>query len=69
MGFMVVSQDVRDDISGAQALGMRGFLVQTGKYRTGDESRISPGPAVVCSHFSEAVDILLKEYSVSGRDS
>jgi hypothetical protein len=47
-------------------MGMRGFLVQTGKYRPGDESHISPGPAVVCPHFPEAVDILLKEYAQSG---
>jgi hypothetical protein len=50
-------------------MGMRGFLVQTGKYRTGDESRISPGPAVVCPSFSEAVDAILKEYGKSRGDS
>lgn len=65
---VMIGDDVRDDIGGAQALGMRGFLVQTGKYRPGDESRISPGPTVVCPHFPEAVDILLKELAQSGGD-
>ncbi|XP_021924717.1 haloacid dehalogenase-like hydrolase domain-containing protein 2 isoform X2 [Zootermopsis nevadensis] len=66
---VMIGDDVKDDIGGAQAMGMRGFLVQTGKYRTGDESRISPGPAAVCPSFSEAVDILLKEYAQSEGDS
>jgi hypothetical protein len=43
---------------------MRGFLVQTGKYRPGDETRITPAPAAVCSGFAEAVDLLLCECQV-----
>ena len=35
--------------------------MQTGKYRPGDESRITPPPAAVCTGFAEAVDLLLSE--------
>ncbi|PSN47268.1 Haloacid dehalogenase-like hydrolase domain-containing protein 2 [Blattella germanica] len=61
---VMIGDDVRDDIGGAQSLGMRGFLVQTGKYRSGDESRICPPPAAVCSGFAEAVDLLLSQSKV-----
>ncbi|KAJ4442845.1 haloacid dehalogenase-like hydrolase domain-containing protein 2 [Periplaneta americana] len=63
---VMIGDDVRDDIGGAQALGMRGFLVQTGKYRPGDESRISPAPAAVCPNFADAVDLILKEHANPG---
>jgi ribonucleotide monophosphatase NagD (HAD superfamily) len=36
----MIGDDVRQDVHGAMALGMRGVLVQTGKYRRGDEGRI-----------------------------
>ncbi|XP_018365672.1 PREDICTED: haloacid dehalogenase-like hydrolase domain-containing protein 2 isoform X2 [Trachymyrmex cornetzi] len=41
---VMIGDDVRDDVAGAQAAGIRGILVQTGKYRTGDENTIIPGP-------------------------
>jgi len=34
---VMVGDDVRDDVYGAMACGMRGVLVRTGKYREGDE--------------------------------
>lgn len=52
-------QDVRDDVAGAQSLGMKGFLVKTGKYQNGDENKISPPPFSVCVDFSEAVKQIL----------
>jgi len=58
-----VFQDVRDDIAGAQAIGARGILVKTGKYRAGDENKISPPPAFVCSSFPEAVDLIVEKIS------
>ncbi|KYM99819.1 PREDICTED: haloacid dehalogenase-like hydrolase domain-containing protein 2 [Cyphomyrmex costatus] len=58
---VMIGDDVRDDIAGAQAAGIRGILVQTGKYRTGDESTITPGPAKVCASFVEAVDSILSK--------
>ena len=51
-------QDVRDDVAGAQAIGMRGILVQTGKYRPGDENKIEPAPLTVAT-FSKAIDAIL----------
>lgn len=44
---VVVGDDVRTDIAGAQAAGLRGVLVRTGKYRSGDERSVAPGPAAV----------------------
>ena len=60
-------KDVKDDIAGAQAIGMRGFLVQTGKYRTGDERTIIPSPAKVCRSFVEAVKIILDDLWIDSR--
>lgn len=50
---------MRDDVAGAQAAGIRGILVQTGKYRAGDENTITPGPVEVCASFVQAVESIL----------
>lgn len=47
-------------MAGAQAIGIRGLLVQTGKYRDGDENTITPQPTKVCSSFVQAVEYILK---------
>jgi HAD superfamily hydrolase (TIGR01458 family) len=39
-----VGDDVANDIAGARAVGCRGVLVRTGKYRPGDETTVDPGP-------------------------
>jgi len=54
-----IKQDVRDDVQGAQKAGMKGILVQTGKYRSGDESKIDPVPDMVVNSFSDAIDAIL----------
>ncbi|CAL8299069.1 unnamed protein product [Boreogadus saida] len=59
---VMIGDDARDDVGGAQNAGMRGILVRTGKYRAGDESRISPGPYLTCDSFPDAVDHLLKDH-------
>lgn len=41
---VMVGDDAEFDASGCVALGMRGVLVRTGKYREGDEGRFSPPP-------------------------
>lgn len=46
---------------GAQALGMRGYLVKTGKYREGDEDKIHPSPYRTVDNFASAVEDILKE--------
>jgi HAD superfamily hydrolase (TIGR01458 family) len=44
---VMVGDDAEFDASGAVALGMTGILVRTGKYRDGDEARVSPPPSAV----------------------
>lgn len=58
---VMIGDDVRDDVAGAQAAGIRGILVQTGKYRTGDEKTITPGPTKVCNSFVQAVESILDD--------
>ncbi|XP_015590204.1 haloacid dehalogenase-like hydrolase domain-containing protein 2 [Cephus cinctus] len=58
---IMIGDDVVDDVAGAQGIGMRGFLVQTGKYRAGDENSITPAPSRVCVSFVEAVEAIIQE--------
>lgn len=46
---------------GALSIGMKGVLVQTGKYRPGDEDRIDPRPTALVKTFAEAIDRILHE--------
>ena len=41
---LMVGDDAEFDVSASVALGMTGVLVRTGKYRAGEESRVSPPP-------------------------
>ncbi|XP_076237950.1 haloacid dehalogenase-like hydrolase domain-containing protein 2 [Calliopsis andreniformis] len=58
---VMIGDDVKDDVAGAQAVGIKGLLVQTGKYRDGDENTITPLPAKVCASFVQAVECILKK--------
>ncbi|XP_043792220.1 haloacid dehalogenase-like hydrolase domain-containing protein 2 isoform X2 [Apis laboriosa] len=58
---IMIGDDVKDDVAGAQTIGIRGILVQTGKYRNGDENTITPLPTKVCSSFVQAVEYILKK--------
>ena len=51
---------MRDDVGGAQAAGLHGVLVQTGKYRPGDEASAGVAPAATCRDFAAAVDWILQ---------
>jgi ribonucleotide monophosphatase NagD (HAD superfamily) len=60
----MIGDDVRDDCGGAIAAGLKGYLVRTGKYRSGDETRHSE----IALHgtfdtFADAVDYLLRKHS------
>jgi HAD superfamily hydrolase (TIGR01458 family) len=44
---LMAGDDAEFDASGAVRLGMAGLLVRTGKYRDGDEARVSPAPTAV----------------------
>ncbi|KAL6472837.1 hypothetical protein MHYP_G00190250 [Metynnis hypsauchen] len=56
---VMIGDDARDDVGGAQNAGMLGILVKTGKYRAGDEGKINPPPHLTCESFPEAVDHIL----------
>ncbi|XP_034564965.1 haloacid dehalogenase-like hydrolase domain-containing protein 2 [Notolabrus celidotus] len=56
---VMIGDDARDDVGGAQAIGMIGILVRTGKYREGDENTINPPPHLTCDSFPEAVEHIL----------
>jgi HAD superfamily hydrolase (TIGR01458 family) len=55
----MIGDDAESDIAGAMALGCRGILVRTGKYRHGDEVRIIPAPDVVVADLTEAASWIL----------
>ncbi|XP_076014778.1 haloacid dehalogenase-like hydrolase domain-containing protein 2 [Genypterus blacodes] len=57
---VMIGDDARDDVGGAQNAGMLGILVRTGKYRRGDESKIDPPPHLTCDSFPDAVEHILK---------
>lgn len=44
---VMIGDDVEADVLGAVAAGVRGILVQTGKYRPGDERRLGAGATCV----------------------
>ncbi|KAE8906059.1 hypothetical protein PF005_g24079 [Phytophthora fragariae] len=62
---VMIGDDVRQDVHGAMALGLRGVLVQTGKYRSGDEEKIDPPPSYVATGFPDAVEWILKQNTSS----
>lgn len=56
----MVGDCVYDDIESAQKLGIKGILVRTGKYKTGNEDKISSKPFKTVNSFDEAVDVIIK---------
>ncbi len=57
---VMVGDDVESDVAGAMAAGLAGILVRTGKYRPGDEGRISPPPSALCEDLAGAAAWILK---------
>jgi len=57
---LMVGDDVRDDVLGAQKAGMQGALVKTGKYQEGDEKRYGE-PKYVFENLEEMADFVLKQ--------
>ena len=49
----MVGDDAEFDASGSVALGMQGLLVRTGKYREGDEGRVSPPPSATLDSIAD----------------
>ncbi|KXS17810.1 hypothetical protein M427DRAFT_30264 [Gonapodya prolifera JEL478] len=58
---VMFGDDVRDDVQGAAAVGVRGFLVRTGKYRPGDEKEVG-GVGRCWRDLKEGVEWLVREY-------
>ncbi|XP_066473319.1 haloacid dehalogenase-like hydrolase domain-containing protein 2 isoform X2 [Tiliqua scincoides] len=58
---VMIGDDCRDDVGGAQNAGMLGILVKTGKYREADEGKINPPPYLTCESFPCAVDHILQQ--------
>jgi HAD superfamily hydrolase (TIGR01458 family) len=57
---VMIGDDLENDIGGAQALGIRGILVRTGKYLPEDESDPEIRPDTIVDDVSAAVDEVLK---------
>lgn len=58
---IMIGDDAEADISGALAAGAgSAFLVRTGKYRAGDETRVSPPPTAVHDDLQSVVRHLLE---------
>jgi len=57
---VMIGDDVEADVAGAQAAGLKGILVRTGKYRPGDEDSVSPPPDAVVADLAAAVDWILE---------
>ncbi|KAJ8007517.1 hypothetical protein DPEC_G00118320 [Dallia pectoralis] len=57
---LMIGDDAKADIGGAQNTGMLGILVRTGKYRLGDEGQINPSPYLTCDSFPQAVDHIIQ---------
>ena len=53
---VMIGDDVESDIGGAQAVGLRGLLVRTGKYQDGAETKIDPRPTLVVDDLAAAAE-------------
>ena len=56
---VMVGDDALADVDGALAAGLQAILVRTGKYRTGDEDKITRSGAQVAADIVAATDIIL----------
>jgi HAD superfamily hydrolase (TIGR01458 family) len=63
---VMVGDDAEFDASGAVAIGMRGVLVRTGKYRAGDEEAVSPKPTAVLDSVAD-LPAWLAAHSITGK--
>ena len=52
---VLIGDDLTDDIGGAQAVGILGILVRTGKFRPSNEQNGTLRPAMIANDFAEAV--------------
>lgn len=57
---VLIGDDLADDIGGAQAAGIPGLLVRTGKFRPGDDAHPEIRPAAVVDNFTAAVNAIIR---------
>lgn len=55
----MAGDDAEVDVGRALAAGMKGIVVRTGKYRSGDEDRLDPPPTHVAADLSGAPDWII----------
>jgi len=53
---IMIGDDIVSDVGGAQNLGMRGFLVRTGKYKPSDETERGVKPDAVFDNLKDAIE-------------
>ncbi|KAJ1653831.1 Haloacid dehalogenase-like hydrolase domain-containing protein 2 [Dispira simplex] len=59
----MIGDDVEHDLGGgAVTLGLQRYLVKTGKYLPGDETRVDPPPDGVFDNFATVVDAILSKH-------
>lgn len=59
---VMIGDDAEADVAGALTAGLGGaVLVQTGKYRAGDERRADPPPTYVAANLADAVNWVLAQ--------
>ena len=56
---VMIGDDLENDVGGAQANGIRGILVRTGKYRPSDEKHATIKPDLVVDNIALAIDEIL----------
>ena len=56
---VMVGDDVASDVGGAQAAGIRGVLVRTGKFRASDENHPTVKPDAIVDNLAAFVDKIL----------
>jgi HAD superfamily hydrolase (TIGR01458 family) len=54
----MIGDDAEADVGGAMAACLRGVLVQTGKYRSGQENELDPPATFVARNLADAIDFL-----------
>jgi len=57
---VMIGDDVESDVNGAIRAGLSGILVQTGKYRPGDEKKIIQGNGVCLSDINAVADWVIE---------
>jgi ribonucleotide monophosphatase NagD (HAD superfamily) len=55
----MIGDDAEADVGGAMAAGLQGILVQTGKYRPGQEMNLPERPTHVVQSLGAAIELLL----------